>query len=173
MTATAQQIGLLHHTLGLRPESRTPYRNHFVAGAGHHDMPDLEALEGLGLIARSPTPKFCDTSDIVFYVTDAGKALAVEQLPPVPKRTRYGEYLSMDCEESFGEFLTGYKLPKFEFERDDKVINGRIRYGWRYRMYRLSGYSRNVEGQWCSTKKDAKASYKAALAKSKTVGVAK
>lgn len=88
---TQRQVELLHHTLGLSIDHRDPYRNHFVAGPGHHDMPDLEVLEALGLMARSPTPKFCADGDIVFRVTDAGRAVALDSLPPPPKPTRYGE----------------------------------------------------------------------------------
>lgn len=38
------QLKLLHHTLGLRPDMREPYRNHFVAGPGHHDQADGVAI---------------------------------------------------------------------------------------------------------------------------------
>jgi hypothetical protein len=114
MTAlTAQQVDLLHHTLGLSVDRREPYRNHFVADEGHHDMPNLQALLALGLMALSPTPKFCNASDIVFHVTDAGKALAIEMLPPVPKLTRsqqrYEDFLSEDCDMRFGEWLRAQK----------------------------------------------------------------
>ena len=113
MSVTTQQVGLLHHTLGLRVDSRTPYRNHFVADAGHHDMPNLQALVGLGLMALSTTPKFCNASDIVFHVTDAGKALAIEMLPPVPKLTRsqqrYRDWIREDGEMRFGEWLRAQK----------------------------------------------------------------
>jgi hypothetical protein len=167
VSASASQIALMHHTLGLSVENRTPYRNHFVAGAGHHDMPDLDALVGLGFMARSPTPKFCNDSDIVFHVTEAGKAVAIELLPQEPERTRYEEFLRADCGDSFGEFLCGHRLPKVETETAYRAVDGRYRYIHRHRMYRLeasSQWRREVEGEWCSTKKEAKASYKAALA---------
>lgn len=171
MSATAQQVGLLHHTLGLRVDQRNPHRNHFVASEGHHDLPDLEALVASGLMGRSPTPKFCDASDIVFHVTDAGKALAIDLLPPEPKRTRYEEFLRMDGTQSFGDFLTGNATPRFEAE------GGFSRGQRRHRMYREVwiddfGLRRDVQGEWCATKKDAKASYKAALAKFKAAGSA-
>lgn len=164
MSATAQQVGLLHHTLGLRIDRRTPFRNHFVAGDGHHDMSDLQALVELGLMGRSPTPKFCDDGDIVFHVTDEGKKLAIELLPEEPKRTRYEEYLRSESNDSFGEHLCGYRLPSFE--------TNHLRSGmWEYRMSRGSYYCDwHVSGEWCTTKKDAKASYKAALAKFKALG---
>lgn len=175
MSATIQQVGLLHHTLGLRPEGRTPYRNHFVAGEGHHDLPDLQALVGLGLMARSPTPKFCNADDMVFHVTNAGKALAIELLPEPPKLTKYGEWVAYDAGFSFGEFLCGHRLPKVETECDYRKVDGRWRYVRRHRMYRLqtsSQWRREVEGEWCATKKAAKASYKAALAQHKATGSA-
>lgn len=168
MTATARQLGLLHHTLGLSPESRTPYRNHFVAGEGHHDLPDLQALVGLGLMARSPTPAFCNVDDMVFHVTDAGQTLAIEMLPEPPKLTKYREWIAYDSDFSFGEFLCGHRLPKVETASDYREVNGRMRFVRRHRMYRLqasSQWRREVEGEWRPTKKDAKASYKAALAK--------
>lgn len=163
MSATAQQVSLLHHTLGLRPDRRESTRNHFVAGQGHHDRPDLEALEASGLMARGRTPKFCDPEDIVFYVTDAGREVAMRELPEPPKRTRYGEYLHADSCDSFGEFLCGYRLPTFQSRHLGSCK-------WEYRMSRGDCYSDwRVDGEWCATKKDAKASYKAALAKFKAL----
>lgn len=163
----AYQIQLLHHTLGLSERRRESYRNHFVAGHGNSDMLHLEALVRAGLMERRRTPTFCDPADIVFAATDAGLTMAIAALPeptPPAKRTRYEEYLDADgCGgDSFGEFLCGSRLPEFERRGD-----------WRkeeYRMFRRAyshtydryGY-RDVQGEWQSTKKDAKASYKAAL----------
>lgn len=170
-TATPHQIELLHHTLGMRPGQRDGRRNHFVAGHGHYDMPDLETLERLGLMARARTPAFLDQQDIVFSATDAGRALALERLPeppPPPKRSRYSEYLAADgcAGDSFGEFLCGWgKAPKYE-------TRGYCGYSSRntmeYRMYRngwdgVNGYYVDLRGEWAKTKKAAKASYKAAL----------
>lgn len=156
-----QQIELLHHTLGLSGDRRTPYRNYFVAGAGHSDMPDLEALESLGLMTRSAAPKFCADNDIVFRTTDAGRTMAIDSLPPPSKRTRYSEWLDADCCESFGEFLCGSRLPKFEGRRH-REGGGKTR--WQWRMYRRDGLGyRQVVGDWADTKKAAKASYKRAL----------
>ncbi|MDR2325459.1 MAG: hypothetical protein LBE51_08690 [Acidovorax sp.] len=165
--ATAQQIALLHHTLGLRPDQREGRRNHFVAGPGHHDMQDLEALERLGLMARGRAPALCEPGDIVFRTTDAGRALAIERLPDPPppkKHNQHHQWLDADSGHSFGEWLCGGQLPKFE-------TRGYCGYGshntLEYRMYRMSGYGYgawcDVEGQWAKTKKEAKASYKAAL----------
>ena len=164
-SATEQQIALLHHTLGLRADRREPFRNYFVAGPGHHDMPDLEALERQGLMGRHRAPSFCDPSDIVFYTTDAGRALALEMLPeppPPPKHSQHREWMDADTGFSFGEWLCGARLPKFERRGD----------WWRgageYRMYRDAwdgdyGTYRDADGHWATTKNEAKASYKAAL----------
>ena len=157
MQITKQALSVLHHTLGLRPDRRESFRNHFVAGQGHHDMPALEELEQAGLMERRRTPKFCSEGDIVFAATDAGRDVAVELLPPEPERTKYEEYLHADCFDSFAAYLGIWK-PEYEWRRDGTR--------WEYRMYRSKGYQiheRDVEGEWAATKKDAKASYKAAL----------
>ena len=152
-TPTDRQIGLLHHTLGLRPDQREPYRNHFLAGPGHHDMPDLEALETAGLIKRTNPPSFCREQDILFCVTDAGKNLAIERLPEPPKRTRYEEYLRADCCESFAEWL-GITKPEYEYSNQGvRMVRKRSTY-WGFEL---------IEGEWCQTKKEAKASYKKTL----------
>lgn len=165
MEATTEQVSILQHTLGLTEWQREPFRNHFLAGPGHHDMPNLEALENSGLMVRRPAPKFCEPGDIVFLATEEGRALALERLPTPPKRTRYDEFLHADCFDSFGEYLCGQRLPRFE-------SRGYRGYGrsntMEYRMVRkdwdgVYGHHNDVEGQWAKTKKEAKASYKAAL----------
>jgi hypothetical protein len=166
---TAKQIGLLHHTLGLRPDRRESYRNHFVAGPGHHDQADLQALVALGLMARSPTPRFLDQTDEVFHVTPTGKDLALRELPepePEPKKSAHREWLDADSGFSFGEWLCGHQLPKVESEATHALVEGKYRRVARHRYYRLernSHWRREIEGQWAKTKKEAKASYKAAL----------
>lgn len=156
MNITPKQLDLLHHTLGLTPERREPYRNHFVASEGHHDLADLKALEVAGLMARSPTPKFCDADDMVFHVTDAGRAYALDNLPQPPKRTRYQQFMDDDYGQSFADWL-GINLPRIE---------SNYRHGkdhlCRYVRRDYDGWT--LAGEWKSTKKDAKASYKAALA---------
>ena len=160
---TESQLHLLHHTLGLSERNREPYRNHFVAGHGHHDMPDLEALKAEGLMSICATPKFCDPEDIVYFCTAAGKQYALDHLPPEPKRTRYDDYQHSEISDSFGEYLCGWKLPRYESTSDYDYVKGKT--VWKYRMSR-GAYSDSwyVTGQWASTKKEAKASYKAALA---------
>ncbi|CAG2132253.1 hypothetical protein [Cupriavidus numazuensis] len=173
MQPTKAQIGLLQHTLGINEHRREPYRNHFVASQGHHDMADLEQLEAAGLMIRGHRPGFLPGDSIVFYTTEAGRALAITSLPDLPdpkKRTRYEEYLSADgcAGDSFAEFLCGSRLPKFE-QRKAYGNARRDRWGDEYRMYRCHAYPyefrRDIEGDWAPTKKDAKASYKAALKK--------
>ncbi len=164
---TEHQLGLLQHTLGLSADRRSPYRNFFVAGEGHHDMEDLRCLEGLGLLSRAKSPPFISKGSIVFMATDQGREVAIKGLPPVSKRSRYDDYLAADGCGTFGEFLCGVHIPKFE---DDRM---RRRYGEpvRYRMYRETwdgyGWHRDVEGDWAVYKKDAKASYKRVLAELK------
>lgn len=162
---TPYQAELLQHTLGLNEHCRQSSRNHFVAGEGHHDMRHLETLEGMGLMERRRSPGFLTAGDIVFAATDTGRAAALAALPEPKPRTKYEDYLDADgcAGDSFGEFLCGDRLPKYE-RRTPFLGN------WRdteYRMYRTHSFpydfQREVEGDWCKTMKDAKASYKAAL----------
>lgn len=155
-TMSERHLALLWHTLGVTPERREPYRNHFVADPGHYAMPDLQGLEAEGLMARARTPAFCCPDDVVFIVTDTGRSLALRLLPEPPKQTRYDEYLCSEYSESFADYL-GINVPEYESRGD-----------WRNREYRmrrwvgLSSYI-DVQGEWARTKKEAKASYKAAL----------
>lgn len=162
IAVTVQQLHLLHHTLGVRPEQREPHRNHFLAGPGHHDQPDLEVLEAAGLMRRGRTPAFCDQDDVVFHVTDAGRAHALEHLPaaPTPKKlSRYDEYLDSECSEGFSWWL-GINMPVVEIDY------GRGSKKTRYRYVRRTRYGwDDVRGEWATTKKNAKASYKEALRK--------
>lgn len=153
---TTHQLHLLHHTLGLDERRREPWRNYFMAGDGHHDQPDLEALEAAGLMRRGRTPSFCDDGDVLFICTDAGKDYAIEQLPAPRKRTRYQQFMDDDYGHSFAEWL-GIDLPRVE---------SNYRYGkdCRWRYVRRDYCSITVAGEWAPTKKAAKASYKAALA---------
>lgn len=146
-----KQISLLHHTLGVTPERREPYRNHFVAGPGHHDQVNLEALEAAGLMERAPAPKFLDQADVVFRVTTAGRAYALEHLAPAPKRTKYDDYLHSESSLSFAEWLLGWAAPEMETDY----------YTQRSGKYRMK--SSKATGEWKAAKKEAKASYKEAL----------
>jgi hypothetical protein len=150
-TITAHQLHLLHHTLGLTPERREPFRNYFMAGPGHHDQADLLALEAAGLMRQGRTPSFCDDGDMLFLCTDAGKTYAIEHLPLPPKKSRYEEYLDAEYGHSFAEWL-GIEVPKLESGDYWHKTRGLVRYT-----------SSRATGEWAATKKAAKASYKAAL----------
>ncbi|MEN1677932.1 hypothetical protein AAIH03_36905, partial [Pseudomonas aeruginosa] len=52
-----QQLRMLHHTLGLRPDQRKSHRNHYLAGPGHYAMSDLEALVEVKLMVVGRTPR--------------------------------------------------------------------------------------------------------------------
>lgn len=171
MTATPAQIRLLQHTLGINEHHREPYRNHFVASPGHHDMADLEQLEAAGLMIRGHRPGFLPGDSIVFYTTEAGRLLAITSLPEPRKLTRYEEYPRADgcAGGSFAEFL-GICETNYE-ERSEMVGDWPHRRVVReYRMYRgdrWERYSSTLTGDWAPTKQEAKASYKAALKKRK------
>lgn len=160
MSITPKQLDLLHHTLGLTPDRREPFRNHFVASEGHHAMDELKALEAAGLMARSPTPKFCNADDMVFHVTDAGRAYALDNLPQPPKRTNYDDYQHSESSLTFAEWL-GIEVPRVEWNYSwgSECRHRYVRRDWQYRI--------DVAGEWEPTKKAAKASYKAALAASR------
>lgn len=147
---TAKHIALLHHTLGLTPERREPFRNHFMAGEEHHDQAQLLELEVAGLMTRAAAPEWMGGGDC-FRATSEGKALALGNLPPPPKYSRYEQYRRSECCESFAEWL-GIELPRRESSYDYRTPN----------HFRLT--SSRATGGYAATMRDAKASYKAALA---------
>lgn len=158
---TPYQLQLLHHTLGVNPERRNSYRNHFVAGPGHQDMEHLEVLVATGYMTRGYRPAFLEDDDVVFQCTDTGRTYALEKLPPAPKYSRYQEYQRSECSEGFAWFL-GFDAPEFEGYRchGSPFVFGRsIPESW-VRMR-----SSRAVGDFCKTKKDAKSSYKEALRK--------
>lgn len=150
---TPAQLRLLHHTLGLRPDHRVPYRNHFAASTGHHDYADMVELERIGMMTSRALEEHWG-GGICFYATNAGEAYAIEHLPPAPKKTRYEQFLDADCGLTFAEWL-GIEVPKAEHS-GWYTGAGVPRNSWRYRS------SRGV-GDWCKTMKEAKASYKQAI----------
>lgn len=166
-TITEKQLDLLFHTLGLTPERRAPYRNHFVAGEGHYDMPDLLALEIAGLMRRAGTPKFCGQGDIVFTCTLAGQDHATQNLPMPPKRSRYGEFLDADYGHSFAEWM-GIEMPELQnsnYGIGSSYCSKPDHYRYRRREFtRGDRWSPEIVGEWKPTKKEAKASYKTAMA---------
>lgn len=151
---TPEQLDILQHTIGVRADMRVPYRNRYLAGPGHHANAHLEALVLAGLMTKREPPKFCDPTDVLYMCTEAGQQAAIEGLPPPPKSNRYDDWLAADCGYTFSEYLRIANPPKMDAER---TADGK----WRYRMYRRGFHS--VAGDWASTKKEAKASYKAAL----------
>lgn len=142
------QLGLLHHTLGLSLHQRSEYRNYFLAGAGHHDQVNLLALVAAGLMSRSPAPSWTCGDDL-FRVTEEGRTYALANLPAVPapvKRTNYQKYLHDDFGCNFAEWL-GIEVPRREFSC------GKVRL-----------VTSKATGEFAPTLKEAKASYKQALA---------
>lgn len=160
MEITHQMLGILHHTLGLRPDCREAWRNHFVAGTGHPDLPILRILETAGMMRRSHRPAFLAGSDTVFVCTDAGMSYAIDNLPPPPPKPKpcnYRDYLNADSGFCFAEWMNINK-PFYE----DRFTGNQ----WQWRMRRRDRpYTEwgAVSGDWAPTKKEAKASYKAAL----------
>lgn len=157
-------IGLMQHALGISENHREPYRNYFLASADSHDDLAWQGLVKNGLAKAGKAPEW-SCGDVVYQVTEAGKSLAISALPEPKKLTRYDEYLHSEVCESFGEWL-GIQMPEYEYRAVD-----RFRGKYEYRMYRRSRIywdsSVDVKGDWCPTKKAAKASYKAALRASK------
>lgn len=112
---------------------------------------------------RSDPPKFCEPGDVLFRCTVNGEICALDNLPPEPERTRYDDYCRSECGNTFAEYL-GINKPEYELRKEyDRP--GWFR--WEYRMVRREGYVIDLHGEWAGTKKDAKASYKAALRASK------
>lgn len=156
-TTTAPQLALLHHALGVRPDRRDPFRNHFVAGDGHHDMPDLLKLTEDGYMVTGAAPAFCGYGDVVFYVTDKGRAHALDNLPlppPPRKRSKFDEYYESESTLTFAEWL-GIEVPRREYNYYASIGDPKRNF------VRLT--SRKATGEWCKSLKEAKASYKAAL----------
>lgn len=150
--ATPAGLGLLQHALGLDARRRDPWRNHFLAGPGHSDEVELEALVEAGLMERRRAPSFCEEGDVVYVATESGRVLAVRHLPPVPRLSKYESFMQQDCGRTFAEWL-GIEEPKREYEG-----------GWRGNV-RLR--SSRATGEWKPTVKEAKASYKAEMARRK------
>ena len=162
---TEQQLSKLRHTLGLN-YSDTITRNYFHSGPEGEDQ-DLVALKRAGLMLARKAPAFCEEGDVFFHATDAGKAYALEHQPaPVKiKKTVWQRFRDSDM-DSFTDFLE-IEAPRFEysfakvkpgeqlFERP--LLNIHLMpFRHFYRMISPRG-----NGEWCETKKAAKASYKA------------
>lgn len=158
-SVSPEQLGLLHHTLGLSQHQCSEYRNYFLAGAGHHDQANLLALVDAGLMSRSPAPSWTCGDDL-FRVTDIGRSYAIANLPPMPtpvKYSKYQEYLRADIGCSFAEWL-GIEVPRREYQ------------GYRHSAdHRVRLVSSKATGEWGATLKEAKALYKTALGATKSI----
>lgn len=106
----ASQLHILQHSLGLDRYGRgTMYRNHFVAGA--KDVASCDALAELGLMTRSEGSVLTGGCP-AFFVTEAGKrvAVAISEKPPKLTRSqrRYQQWLDADGGMSFGQYLKSH-----------------------------------------------------------------
>lgn len=150
-------LHILQHSLGVDEYGEgSQYRNHYVAGGT--DVALCRELAGLGYMNERPATVLSG-GDPWFSVTPSGiDAVALFSPPPPPpkKRTQWHEYLDCDYQDSFGEFLLGEMRPKFE---------NRGVWPYEYRMYRCRYSHQHAElhGEWCTTMKEAKGSYKAEL----------
>nr|WP_154325084.1 hypothetical protein [Pantoea sp. 201603H] len=154
-------IELMQHALGINERQREPYRNYFLADEGHTDNASWLELVEEGYATSRPAPAFVG-GGVIYHVTEKGQAAAISALPVPKKPTAYDQYLDADSCMSFSEWLLGYKLPEVEYNRDGQCRMFRCSYDAEY------GYPRrDIEGDWCRTKKEAKASYKEALKRSK------
>ncbi|MFG0272406.1 hypothetical protein [Pseudomonas sp. zjy_14] len=178
--ATEKQLGLLWHTLGLcteRSDRRSITRNHFLTSPGYDDSNNLDVLVAAGLMTRGKAPAFCSEDEVVYRATDEGKQFALDKLPPPPppaKRTKFDAYLDeCECYDGFAHFL-GINQPQIQQRGTWGNYEYRmVRYprGSAYREHRRptrfahwSTYETlEVAGEWASTMKAAKASYKEAL----------
>lgn len=78
-----EELRIIRHTIGaINPENRcthNPWRNYFVAGEGHADLPTIHALTARGLMDKRGATR--SGYDDVFYVTDAGICAAARYDP--------------------------------------------------------------------------------------------
>ena len=162
-----QKLELLWHTLGLSAENRhrrTVSRNYFLTSPGCSDARQLDVLVAAGLMSCGKPPAFCPQDEVVYRATSQGQHFAETSLPPLPKLTRYDEFLDADSGLEFHEWLgiekptIEHRCKSFGYSEVGSLIS--IESGCRMSSSRATG-------EWCKTKKDAKASYKAALAASK------
>lgn len=97
---TAPQAKILNHTLGLNLGRGEAFRNHFVASEGHDDLPVIKELVLLGLMGEGRRPVFLHDADLVFCVTQEGKAaLAAYRWPGCccPPRGFSGAWAAGPC----------------------------------------------------------------------------
>lgn len=70
MTLTDRQKEILRHTLGIKQNCGTPFRNHFVSFEGHRDGPELDALVQAGYMTVRDAPR---SSGWLYQATDKGR----------------------------------------------------------------------------------------------------
>lgn len=70
---TKEQMSIMKHALGLS-DGVKEYRNHYVAGGKHHSMPHIAVLLEELLMVKVPTPAWMHPTDVVYMVTNEGKA---------------------------------------------------------------------------------------------------
>ena len=99
-----EEIHILQHSLGLT-YSEHIYRNYYCAGPNDHRL-DVLVEKGL-MVKAGPCP---GTDNKYYHVTDAGKEIALDNMPVIPKaRRRYLKFLdAKDVYQdlTFREFLT-------------------------------------------------------------------
>jgi hypothetical protein len=105
----AAQLHVLQHSLGVDQYGRgRQYRNHFVTGPGTTDYPRCMELVDAGFMTRRAGNELSG-GDYIFTVTLAGIRAVAEHSPAPPRLTRsqqrYEDFLSADCDLSFGEWL--------------------------------------------------------------------
>lgn len=161
------QLHILQHSLGLDQYGQgRQYRNHYVAGG--KDIDHCRELVGMGYMREHKMAPELTGGGPCFVVTDRGfeaVALFSPAPPPPPKvnsaKKRYLDHLRYDGGLTFAESL-GITVPDVE-TRHDWIGRKTL---WQYRYCRTIRYPWGldvIEGEWKPTKKEAKASYKAAL----------
>lgn len=111
---TKNQLHILQHSLGrneygmLPRGTREEYRNRYVIGPDGDGFQDCVELVRGGLMVDHG-PQSITGGMHCFSVTDFGRMRMHEESPEPPKisrsRQRYLDYLRMECNESFGEYL--------------------------------------------------------------------
>ena len=161
MKLTPEQLHILQHSLGCDKHGQTRYRgrdegdgcgiyhrNHFQTSATSPNGQICESMVALGYMQGGTALNLP-----YYYVTTTGREAMRRESPPPPKvsrsAARFAEYRrSSECFDGFAGWL-GFDMPRFETS-----------YLWPG-MVRMT--SSRAKGEWCATKKDAKASYKKQL----------
>lgn len=103
---TKDEKSVLLHTLGL-DYGMAVFRNLFLAGEGHHDMPHILSLVELGLMAEGKH----QNQGVYYHATRDGERLGLSlRIAMEPKLTRsqarYKRYMDCDSSMTFREWLT-------------------------------------------------------------------